>query len=173
MEQKNYSDDELISYLDETLPVHDRERIEEKIKNDFAVQQRIKELETIHTILSDQKGIEHPSANFTEKVMTNLHTGRASGYFSPTQGMLLLLGLLVASGLSLALLSSSTGGQLPGLIPQEITSFLKNKMHLPTTSLDMKQIINGVTAVNLILAFILLDRTVLRPLFQKRLEGIR
>jgi hypothetical protein len=41
----------------------------------------------------------------------------------------------------------------------------------PTFSLSGRVIVNSIIILNLALAFIVLDKTILRPLFQKRLNA--
>jgi hypothetical protein len=114
--------------------------------------------------------LESPSKNFTVKVMEGLEAQPVRSLFSPRKGLLLLIGVIIASGISLVLLTN-------GVFDATSTSLLvdaspiKNKwIQDPSFSIPFngKILVNGIIFLNLALALVLLDRTILRPLFQKR-----
>jgi hypothetical protein len=101
--------------------------------------------------------------------MEGLDAQPVRSLFSPRKGLLLLVGVIIASGIALMLVSN-------GVFDQSTTSLLvdapiKNKW-IPDTTFSIpfngKILVNGILFLNLGLALILLDRTILRPLFQKR-----
>jgi hypothetical protein len=118
-----------------------------------------KALRLIDERLSKNK-LESPSSNFTHRVMMNLHTLPVASSLSPRNGVLLLCGTILALTILTLLLG---GGMFDSVIntievPQVKTSIPVNG----------KWIVNGLVMVNIVLAFILLDRTILRPLFNRR-----
>jgi hypothetical protein len=123
----------------------------------------------IQAHLSRKTTLELPSKNFTQKVMEGLEMQPARPLLSPRKGLLLLIGILIASGISLMLLTN-------GVFDQTTTSLMvdapiKNKWIEDTTfsiPFNGKILVNGILFLNLGLALVLLDRTILRPLFQKR-----
>src|SRR5690348_13362040 len=106
------TDGELLDFLDGEGNETKRRKLEKAISENHVVQKRLKELEAVHFFLRSQKGMEQPSKNFTEKVMEGLHAKPSLTFFSPKNGLMLLAGMLVASGLALMLASSGAFDQL-------------------------------------------------------------
>src|SRR5579862_3526695 len=111
MENTNITDDQLLNYLDGMGTEFERKDLKDIISRNSLAQRRLKELETIHFFLQNQKGLEQPSKNFTDKVMEGLHAKPSFTFFSPKNGLILLAGLIVASGLAMTLLSSGSFDQ--------------------------------------------------------------
>lgn len=168
---KPVTDDDLLNYLDQAVDAETRQLIEQRLKEDVGTAQRMKELKMIHSFLLSKGKLDQPSKNFTDKVMGRLHEKPAPAFFSPRNGLLLLSGILVASGLTLVLLSKGTFDQLPTILNLEAlplkTDFVKIPASLP---FDMKLTLKLFLGLNLVIGFILLDRTILRPIFQRRHE---
>jgi len=167
------TDDELLNFLDGEGSETERRKLEKTISEDQVAQKRLKELEAVHFFLRSQKGIEQPSKNFTEKVMAGLHAKPSFTFFSPKNGLILLTGLLVASGLALTLASSGTFDQLHTVfdfksLPVD-TNLVKNPRSVP---FDINLFVKIFVLINLVIGFLLLDRTILRPIFQKRSERL-
>jgi hypothetical protein len=104
--------------------------------------------------------LESPSSNFTHRVMMHLHSMPATSSLSPKNGLLLLCGTMLA----LTILTTLVGGGM-------FDSFLKT-VDVPQlkTSIPVKGtwVVKGLIILNIVLAFALLDRTILRPFFNKR-----
>ena len=121
-----------------------------------------KELQLIDKVLGKNK-LESPSSNFTHRVMMNLHAMPVASSLSPKNGLLLLGGTVLALTLLTFLVS---GGMFDGV--NETVNMPKVK-DLPTDiNVSGKWVVNGLIILNIVLAFILFDRTILRPLFNKR-----
>lgn len=166
------TDDELLNFLDGTGSEHERRNFEKSVNENPANQKRLRELEAVHFFLRSQKGIEQPSKNFTEKVMERLHTKPSFTFFSPKNGLILLAGLLVASGLALMLASSGAFDQLHTVFNFKSpvnTDIVKIPKSVP---FDIKVFVKVFVLINLAIGFLLLDRTILRPIFQKRSERL-
>lgn len=167
------TDDELLSFLDGTGSEDGRKSFEKKISGNQIAQTRLKELEAVHFFLRSQKGIEQPSKNFTEKVMAKLHTKPSFTFFSPKNGLILLAGLLVASGLALMLVSSGAFDQLHTAFNFKSLPVSTDVIKVPKSiPFDVKVFVKVFVLINLVIGFILLDRTILRPIFQKRSERL-
>jgi hypothetical protein len=166
------TDDELLNFLDGMGSEPERKILEKTINENQSAQKRLKELQHIHFFLQNQKGLEQPSKNFTEKVMSGLKTDSSFTFFSPKNGLILLLGLIVASGLALALLSSGTFDQLHTMFNINSIPLKTDVVKIPTSiPFDLKLFVKVFVMINLIIALVLLDRTILRPIFQKRSEN--
>lgn len=128
---------------------------------------RDEELRMIDSVLEKSK-LETPSSNFTHKVMMNLHNMPVTSSLSPKNGLLLLCGTVLAVTILTFLVS---GGFFDG-VNETIT--IKKMPDVPvaknfnTISFNGKWIMNGLIMLNIVLAFVVLDRTVLRPFFSNR-----
>lgn len=118
-----------------------------------------KALRMVDETLSKNK-LESPSSNFTHRVMMNLHSMPAASSLSPKNGVLLLCGTILALTILTALLG---GGMFDSVI--KTIDVPQIKTSIPVNG---KWIVNGLVMLNIVLAFILLDRTILRPLFNRR-----
>jgi hypothetical protein len=162
-------EEELLRYLDGELDADQRTNLENEIQQSDALQTRLDELRVVHSYLKNQASFQHPSKTFTQKVMSQLDAQPATSLFTPGKGLLLLVGIIIASGISLMLLSNGVFDQTSTLIVD--TAPIKNKW-IQDISFSIpfngKILVNAILFINLGLALILLDRTILRPLFQKR-----
>ncbi|HCW06570.1 MAG TPA: hypothetical protein DGG95_04300 [Cytophagales bacterium] len=169
MEKKKLSDDILLQFLDGNLSEAETDFIQESINENNENQVRLRELEIVHEFLKRETSLLTPSTNFTEKVIKGLHKKASPVFLSPKNGFLLIIGLLIASLLALSLLSTDTINQLQTNFNfKDLPLNIKNVKMPSTFTFNMTLFIRGFVIVNLILAFILLDRTILRPIFQKR-----
>lgn len=168
---KPITDDDMLNYLDQEVDAETRLRIEQLLKEDTATAERMKELKIIHGFLLSKSKLDQPSKNFTDKVMSKLHEKPATAFFSPRNGLLLLGGTLVASGLTLVLLSKGTFDQLPTFLNLQAIPLKTDLVKIPTSlPFDMKLTLKIFLGLNLVIGFILLDRTIFRPIFQRRNE---
>ena len=163
-------EEELLRYLDGELDPAQKTILEAEIQGSSLLTTRLEELQFVRSFLVRKATLETPSKNFTLKVMEGLDAHSVRSLFSPRKGILLLIGVIIASALSLMLLTH-------GVFDQTSTSLIldaapiKNKWIQDTTfsiPFNGKILVNGIIFLNLALALILLDRTILRPLFQKR-----
>jgi len=163
------TDDRLLDYLDGTLSSSESERLSAELESTPALKLRLEELRTVHHILSQSK-FESPSSTFTTKVIQNLHRIPLSPTLSPKNGLLLLGGMLAAAGILMVMMSAGSFDHVTGLISMKELKPVQNyfQQSLPTFSINGKLVIKILVGVNLVVAFFILDRTVLRPLFQRR-----
>jgi hypothetical protein len=163
-------EEELLRYLDGELDVAQKINLETEIKSSTILKTRLEELQSVRSFLMRKSTLENPSKNFTLKVMEGLDVQPVRSLFSPRKGLLLLIGVIIASALSLMLLTN-------GVFDQTTTSLIvdaapiKNKWIQDTTfsiPFNGKILVNVIIFLNLGLALVLLDRTILRPMFQKR-----
>ncbi|MBL7851533.1 MAG: hypothetical protein JNN04_11570 [Cyclobacteriaceae bacterium] len=156
-------------YLDGELEGPALQQLKQELSSSLAMQRRLEELRPVHDFLS-RNSLQAPSATFVDKVMRNLSRGAASPYPSPKNGLMLLAGVMVASGMLAALLTAGTFDQVSGLLSLNQMDVLKNVQapEIPSVNINGKLVMKILIGVNLVLAFIVLDRTVLRPFFQRR-----
>ena len=159
-------------YLDGELEGPSLQQFKDELQQSPALQRRLELARPVHAFLSKQK-LESPSANFVDNVMRNLSRGAIRSYPSPRSGLMLLAGVIVASGMLAALLTAGTFDQVSGLITLDQVEILKNYSapKLPSFNVNGKLVMKILIGINLVLAFVVLDRTVLRPFFQRRAMG--
>ncbi len=164
------NDDSLLNYLDGTLDASESKRIEEQIQQSADLKRRLEELRAIHVILQHQGAILNPSKNFTQRVLGNLDSFKYPQTISPKNGMLLLGGIAVAVGITLSLISSGSFDSVSTPLSLNELPIKKEwiKNPLPTFSLNVKQVMKVIMILATGLSFVLLDRTILRPLFARR-----
>jgi hypothetical protein len=164
-------EDRLLDYLDNKLSASERDDIETMSRHDKDLRTRLEELRALHTILG-QTRLEHPASNFTHKVMTNLYQ-KPIRSLSIRNGLLLLTGVLITIGITLAFASSGFFDNASAAI--DLNKYnLPNKYiekTLPTFSLDGGLLVNIVVILNMVLVFVLLDRVILKPFFRRRMEA--
>jgi len=119
-----------------------------------------KELRLVDETLSKKNKLETPSSNFTHRVMMNLHSIPAASSLSPKNGLFLLTGTLVAVLILTFLVSGGTFDTV-----NQTINVPEIKTSVPVNG---KWVMKGLIILNIVLAFILFDRTILRPLFNKR-----
>jgi hypothetical protein len=159
----------LLNYIDGTLNTTEKELFEQEVKNSPALQVRLEEFNNLDSSLRTVK-IEQPSKNFTQQVMGKLdqYPIRSSSLLS-RNGILLLIGALVAVGISSLLLA---GGVFDNTSSFDLNqTIIPNKyiqQSLPTISFNGKIVVNVIILLNLALAFLILDRAVLKPWFERR-----
>ncbi|MBK5279655.1 MAG: hypothetical protein JJE09_12410 [Bacteroidia bacterium] len=167
---KQKLDEQLLQYLDGILTQNERIELEELLARNTHLTNRLAELRSIHNALSTTSRLEQPSKVFTDKVMTNLDQLPARSALSPKNGLLLLFGILVAVGVMALLLSLGVFDNMNDTLsfdnfPIE-NKFIKNP--LPTIQFNGKWMVNGILILTMGLAFVLLDRTILKPYFERR-----
>jgi hypothetical protein len=164
-------DDILSDYLDGNLGAPEKLKVETALRSNPAWQERYDELKMIHALLS-QSNVEQPSKVFTDGVMNRLHQYPSASGFSIRKGILLLTGVLVVIGIATILLSTGAFDNTTTSIDlNQIDASRKFvKTPLPSFELNGKFIANTIIILNLVLAWIVLDRTILKPFFQRRMQ---
>jgi hypothetical protein len=114
--------------------------------------------------------IEQPSVNFTQKVMSNLHRASAATLGLPSRNkMLMLAGILVAIGVAILLIAGGAFNNVTSItVDQNIIPNDQLREYIPSIPFNGKLIINIIIIMNLAIAFMILDRAVLKPWFARR-----
>lgn len=155
-------------YLDGELAGPSLLQFKEELSSSPAMQQRLEKLRAVKEFL-EKNSLQSPSVAFVDKVMSNLSRGAIASYPSPKNGLMLLAGVVVASGLLAVLLSAGSFDQLTSIVTLKQVEILDIQTpSLPSVSINGKLIMKILIGINLLLAFVVLDRTVLRPYFQRR-----
>lgn len=163
-------DDLLLNYLDGRLEGNALSEFKRELENSAPLKARLEILRRVHRTLALQNNLESPSPQFVNKVMQNLNNAPAASLLSPRNGLFLLTGVMVATGILAFMISAGTFDQFNGILSLDQAAPVQKyfQQGLPAIPIDGKLIINILIGLNLVLAFLVLDRTVLRPFFQKR-----
>jgi len=162
----------LFDYLDGTLNAADKQRLETELSQNRELKARLDELQNVERWLSKIPLEEMPSRNFTQQVMGKLDQYPRSSTLTYRNGIFLLIGILVAVGLATILVSSGVFDSVQTTINlnQELPQKYIQKS-LPPIALSGKLIVNVIILLNLGLAWLVLDRAILKPLFQRRMHA--
>ena len=163
-------DDQLLSYLEGTLEASEVRILEDQIQKSEVLKGRLEELRTIHIFLQRSNTLEIPSKTFTQRVLSNLDSYKVTQTISPKNGLILLGGIIVAAGILISLISAGSFDSISAPVSLNSLPIKKEwiKNPLPTFSLDVKQLMKVILILATGLSFVLLDRTILRPLFARR-----
>jgi anti-sigma factor RsiW len=163
------SDDRILQYLDGQLTMRDKEDFEVQLKSDSDLKERFFQLKLMHDTLGAGR-LENPGKEFTANVMRNLARASQRLTVSPKNGLMLLLGVGIALTLGVIFLSSGGFDQLSGVISLEQVKFPKKIIQQPLPSIPFNAglVMKILLGVNLAIAFVLFDRTVLQPIFRNR-----
>jgi hypothetical protein len=164
-------DDILLDYLDGNLNDIDKKNLENSLRENIVLKNRLDELRSVSALLHETKA-ELPSKNFTTLVMGRLDQYPQTNGYSIRNGMFLLTGVLLVVGIAIVLVASGVFDQTTTSIDLNQVDLSKKivKEPLPAFHFSGKLIINIIIVLNLALAWIVLDRTILKPLFQRRMQ---
>jgi hypothetical protein len=164
--------DRLLNYLDGKLSGVEVAALKRQLEHSAMLRQRLNELQVVHSFLNERASITvQPSSNFTNRVMNNLDKAPAvNGAISPRNGLFLLGGIFVAISIGVLLIASGFFDAVNA--PIQVTNLqlpegIKN-MTLPSIPFNGKMVMKFLIVVNLGLAFLVLDRTVLKPFFDRK-----
>jgi hypothetical protein len=163
-------EDTLLDYLDGNLAPSQRKDFEESLKTNGELQARLEEMQNAEQMLRHLTP-DQPSKNFTLSVMSRLDQYPSRSGLSIRNAILLLLGIFTVTGMAVMLMSA-------GVFDETATFDLNNiglvqryiKQTLPSIPFDGRLVVNIIILLNLALAFVVLDRAILKPIFQKRMQ---
>ncbi len=164
-------DDTLLNYLDGSLKSEEKTDIEKLLQDSDSLRVRLEELRVIHFALRQTK-LDQPSKNFTQLVMGKLDGYAERSSFPIRNGIWLLAGVLVAVGIVALLVSSGVFDQTQTVVDLNKINLPKQYIQepLPTIPFNGKLLINIIIVLNLGLAWVVLDRAILKPYFQRRMQ---
>jgi anti-sigma factor RsiW len=159
----------LQKYLDGELEGPSLQLFKQELGSSPELQHRLEMLRSVEESLK-RNTLQSPSSVFVDRVMNNLAKRGLTPYPSPRNGLMLLAGVIVASGLLAMLMSTGSFDNLTSLITFNQIEVLDKYQtpSLPAININGKLIMKFLIGINLVLAFVVLDRTVLRPYFQRR-----
>lgn len=161
-------EERLLDYLDGQLSATAIAEVEKIIREDEAIRKRFDELTETDRLLR-RTSLQQPSLHFTQKVMTRLAEQPASTTPSIRKNIYLFIGIVVIIILSALLVAA---GVFDGTASINLNDIVVQseyiKQPLPSFQFDGKTVVNVIIILNIIIAFVVLDRTILKPWFESR-----
>lgn len=161
--------EQLLEYLDGTLSQSEKTKLEVELSASPELQARLEELRTATQLLKKTSAAEHPSRNFTQRVLEHLDQYPVRTGLSIRNGIIILAGVMLAV-IAGAILLSTGIFDTPGTIDLNMFN-IDNKyvqQYLPSIPFNGKLVMNVIILLNIALAFVVLDRAILRPWFDRR-----
>jgi hypothetical protein len=169
------SDDMLLRYIDGTIGLSEKQIIEKDLERNEALRKRLDQLRSTHLLLRANRLYE-PSKNFTQQVMTRLSLDPLRGTSFPIRNsILILVGVLMVVIIASVLVPAGVFDNISTTIDLNQVEISKKYVEktLPSVSIDGKLMVNIIIIVNLALGWLVLDRAILKPIFQRRLHAGR
>jgi anti-sigma factor RsiW len=166
------SDDLLLRYIDGALNQSERQQIEKDLEQNEILRKRLEHLRSTHLLLRANR-MDQPSKNFTQLVMMRLNHDPIRGTSFPIRNSILLLaGVLLVAIIASVLVPAGVFDNITTTIDLNQVELPKKYIErtLPSISINGKLMVNLIIMVNLVLGWIVLDRAILRPLFQRRIQ---
>lgn len=161
-------DHELLDYLDGSLTENQRTSLEQRLASSLELRNRLHELRQLTHFLQKENQLELPASNFTNQLMAKVVRLPARSVLSPRNGLMLFAGMVITVVLLSLLVSDGVFDQMTELI--NINSWsVTERIKSPGISIPVgfKPIIRILILLNIVLAFVLLDRTILKPFFKR------
>jgi hypothetical protein len=167
-----FSQEVLLRYLDGHLDSIERDAVERALNIDPTLNRKLDELRSVDRMLRNVRLVQ-PSKNFTATVLQRLDEYPLRRGLSIRNGIFLLCGIMVVVGVALVLLSMGVFDQTTTTLnPNEIDLVQKySPQNLPSISIDGKMLVNIIVILNLAVMFIVLDRAILKPFFERRIHS--
>ncbi len=164
-------DDTLLDYLDGQLSTAEVQRVERELQQNPTWQSRLDELTLITTSLKEIS-FEQPSKNFTQSVLGRLNQSPSTSGDSIRNGVWMLIGVLIVVGIAVVLVSAGVFDDTTTRIDLNQVDLSKRFIQTPLPSFQFsgKLIVNTIIILNLGLAWLVLDRAILKPFFRRRLQ---
>lgn len=164
----------LFDYLDGKLNEGQLADLQRQLDASPELRSQLEEFRALHQQLQNASNLESPGENFTRKVILGLDNYRTWDGLSPRNGMLLFSGIVIAVGVCLLFLKAGVFDSINGTVPLPNVTLNKQwlNIQLPSVAVNVKIIVNGLLIAITCIAFVLLDRTILRPIFNRRAQNI-
>jgi hypothetical protein len=165
-------DDTLLNYLDGNVSASQKESIENMLLGDEDLQIRLEELRVADRALKNVK-LENPSLNFTAFIMNNLDKQPVRKGLSIRNGLFLLSGVIIVLIIGTLLLSAGVFDHANTMVDLNNLGLPHQyiRQTLPSIPVDGKLLMYGILFLNLAMGLIVLDRTILKPFFQQRIQA--
>jgi anti-sigma factor RsiW len=167
------SDDLMLRYIDGTLSFSEKQLIEKDLEQNEMLRKRLDQLRSTHLLLRANR-LDQPSKNFTQLLMSRLNQEPMRGTSFPIRNSILLLaGVLLVAIIAAILVPAGVFDSISTTIDLNQVEIPKKYLErtLPSISIDGKLMVNLIILVNLVLGWLVLDRAILKPIFQRRSQA--
>lgn len=168
----NQQNHRLQDFLEGKLSGAEATVLKAELEKSAVLRRQLEELRLLHSLLTERSKMDTiPSSDFTYNVMRNLDRNPSTvSTLSPRNGLLLLVGILVATGTGMFLLATGSLDSMNGLLPLKELNLPKvlTDVSIKTIPLSLKIIMKIAIIISLAIAFVVLDRTVLKPFFDRK-----
>jgi hypothetical protein len=163
--------DKIHDYFDGKLSVSEREHLETQISQDDNVKEYFDSVRIADTLMKSLPALT-PSKNFTSLVMNGLNQMPGASPISIRAGIFLFMAIIAIIVIALFLISSGVFNESTAVDLNKVNFFQDYiKQSLPSFSIDLQLVVKAIILLNLALAFILLDRAILKPYFSRRMNS--
>ncbi len=164
----------LVRYHSGELDEATAEQVRQELQRSPGLQHQLDHLIAIDRFLQQQSKLAQPSKNFTDKVMHGISRPVSTGVLSPTMGVLLLAGILTMAVVALYSLRSGWYDSVDFSLNVYVQSLYFEKLTSPNFQFPFpaKWVVTAFLILNMLVGFVLLDRTILKPYFQRRAEAL-
>lgn len=163
----------LFDYLDGTMSAEEKRIFEHVLSDSPVLQKQVDEQRLLESSLRILK-LEEPSSAFAQNVMSKINQSSQGSSLSIRNGIFLLVGVMVVSLIATLLVQAGIFDGTGSLKAPNNVGLLSEyiKQPLPSFSIPIngKLIVNGIILLNLAIGFVILDRAVLRPYFERRMR---
>lgn len=159
-----------LEYLDGTMNASERKSFEIFIETSPELKQRLNEIRTADLLLRNEPRLE-PSIYFTKNVLASLDQKPYQSR-SIFNNILLLCGIIGIVAICVILLTTGAFDSATTHINLDSLNIASKyvKKNLPSIAINGKLMVNIVIILNLLVALLILDKGILKPLFQKRMR---
>lgn len=168
MEGDDKKMEQLLRYLDGLMTTSEAAVFEREIRDDHELKNKLQEMREMELLLKSTR-LPEPSDQFTTVVMRKIEAGPIV-WRRIMNSLVLLFGVTIVAAVTAYLLANGTLDNSQTTIAidrmQQLDKILPKVS--PEVNLDGKLMMNVVIFLNLAVALIVLDRTVLKPFFQSR-----
>ncbi|HEY5916840.1 MAG TPA: hypothetical protein VIU13_05540 [Chryseolinea sp.] len=167
------SDNMLLRYIDGTLSLSEKQIIEKDLEQNELLRKRLDQLRSTHLLLRTNR-LDQPSKNFTQLLMSRLNHEPLRGTSFPVRNSILLLaGVLLVAIIASVLVPAGVFDSISTTIDLNQVELPKKYLErtLPSISIDGKLMVNLIILINLVLGWLVLDRAILKPIFQRRAQA--
>lgn len=169
----NDTDTRLFDYLDGRLSLEEKKSFEKALSNSPALQKQVDEQRLLEGSLRILK-LEEPSQAFAQNVMNRINQSSQGYSLSIRNGIFLLVGVMVVSLIATLLVQAgvfdATGSLSAPTNMGGLSEYIKQPLPSISIPINGKLIVNGIILLNLAIGFVILDRAVLRPYFERRMR---
>ncbi|MBT1702515.1 hypothetical protein KK060_04440 [Fulvivirgaceae bacterium PWU20] len=163
----------VLAYLDNTMSKSDRDAFEQLIESEKHLKLRFEEIRHVDFLLRSEP-LQQPPKDFTSNVISNLHQRPVeASAISIVRSLLLLSGIIMVVVICVILVTNGRFDTMTALVDLGDLNLASKYVHknLPAISIGGRSLINVIILLNLLLGLLILDKGILRPLFQKRMHA--